>query len=198
MKIILFLIILTIFVLLNCCLDCFSKAILHLNILLHEHFQVKRPLIKYWRYPTIKDKTSNRKSESDDVDTIQISPKLSSYHPGPLEHFPFHQLSAASACFTEQNVLVAKLNAGWKVERIQSFLASLKKNLIFWMCGSNRWQIADGQIVWSLVVVRDPAMVANLLTIGTLSFENLTIWGPGWESGKVRFYEDFFGKWTKK
>ena len=54
--------------------------------------------------------------------------------------------------------------------------------------------MADGQIVWSLVVVRDPAMVANLLTIGTLSFENLTIWGHGWESDKVRFNEDFFGK----
>ena len=58
--------------------------------------------------------------------------------------------------------------------------------------------MADGQIVWSLVVVRDPAMFANLLTIGTLSFENLTIWGHGWESGKVRFNEDLFGKWTTK
>ena len=111
------------------CLDCLKRLCLHLLFILHEHFQVKRPLIKYWRYPTIKDKTSNRKSESDDVDTIQISPKLSSYHPGPLEHFPFHQLSAASACFTEQNVLVAKLNVDWKLGNIQSLLASLKKNI---------------------------------------------------------------------
>ena len=36
-------------ILLNYCLDCFQRLILHLNILLHEHFQVKQLLVKYWR-----------------------------------------------------------------------------------------------------------------------------------------------------
>ena len=37
----------TLIILLNYCLDCYQRLILHLNIYLHEHFQVKRPLIKY-------------------------------------------------------------------------------------------------------------------------------------------------------
>ena len=63
-------------------LDSFQRLILHLNILLHEHFQVK--------------------SESIDTETIPISLKLSPAQPGPLDHFLFHQLSTASAkqkCF---------------------------------------------------------------------------------------------------
>ena len=67
---------------LNYCLDCFQRLILHLNILLHEHFQVK--------------------SESIDTETIPISLKLSPAQPGPLDHLLFHQLSTASAkqkCF---------------------------------------------------------------------------------------------------
>ena len=44
-----------------CWTIAFKGLFLHLNIYLHEHFQVKRPLIKYWRHPIIKDKTSNRK-----------------------------------------------------------------------------------------------------------------------------------------
>ena len=37
-----------------------------------------------------------------------------------LSTFSFTQLSTASACFTEQNVLVAKLNAVCKIESFQS------------------------------------------------------------------------------
>ena len=71
-------------------LTAFQRLILHLNIYLHEHFQVKRPLIKYWGHLTIKGKTSNMKSESDDVELQQKSSKLSPSQPGPLVHFPFH------------------------------------------------------------------------------------------------------------
>ena len=49
-------------ILLNYCLDCFQRLILHLNILLHEHFQVKQLLVKYWR-KTIKIKISFPRTE---------------------------------------------------------------------------------------------------------------------------------------
>ena len=47
-----------------------------------------------------------------------------------LSTFPFTQLSTPSACLTEQNVLVAKLNACCEIESFQSLLASLEKNIL--------------------------------------------------------------------
>ena len=107
-----------------------SKADLTSEYLLHEHFQVKRPLIKYWRHLTIKGKTSNMKSESDDVELQQKSSKLSPSQPGPLVHFPFHS-AINSQCLPHwtkrPGSQIKCLLRNWKLSIL---LASLEKNIL--------------------------------------------------------------------
>ena len=58
---------------LNYCLDCFQRLILHLNNLLHEHFQVKQLFVKYWRR-NIQIETTEDKSESDFLLSTRLPP----------------------------------------------------------------------------------------------------------------------------
>ena len=64
-------------------------------------------------------KLSNDKSESE---VVSKAPKTSSSQPAslPVITFSFTQLSTANVCFTEQILLAAKLNAGCKIECVQS------------------------------------------------------------------------------
>ena len=100
-----------------------SKA-LYLNNLFTfgGHFQTKRFLIKHW-WKTKKRRTTKAKKWKWFRLKSPSHPKSGlPVNQAHLSTFAFTQLSTTSVCFTEQNVLVAKLNAGCKIESSQSVI----------------------------------------------------------------------------